>query len=92
MKSYFLDCRRMVPRDRVHPYLKQALDLPGCYGNNLDALFDCLTEMGEPAMFRFSHLNDLQQLGDYGLRLVETFRDAAEENPILELVYLEDEP
>ena len=90
MKTYCLDCSDMVPRDRTHPYLKQALDLPSYYGGNLDALFDCLTEMGEPAVFQFSHLNDLQQLGDYGLRLVETFRDAAEENPILELVYLED--
>lgn len=92
MRTYFLDCSNMVPREQTHPYLKQALSLPDYCGNNLDALFDCLTEMNEPTVFRFSHLNDLQQLGDYGLRLVETFRDAAEENPVLELVYLENEP
>jgi ribonuclease inhibitor len=80
----------MTDRESLHAYLKQTLALPDYYGGNLDALFDCLTEMAQPTLFRFAHLNQLQTLGDYGLALVETFRDAAEENPILELVYLED--
>lgn len=92
MKTYYLDCARMVPRDKVHPYLKQVLELPGYYGNNLDALFDCLTGMGQPAVLQLANAGWLRQLGDYGPRLEETFRAAAEENPLLKIVYLNDAP
>ena len=36
-------------RDRraLHTYLQEALGLPEYYGKNLDALYDCLTEIGE---------------------------------------------
>jgi ribonuclease inhibitor len=43
-----LDCRQMADKQAVHAYLKQALSLPEYYGNNLDALFDILTEYEEP--------------------------------------------
>ena len=29
-----------------HDYLKEALNFPDYYGKNLDALYDCLTEIG----------------------------------------------
>ena len=89
MKTYRLDCSKMTDRASLHPYLRQALELPDYYGENLDALFDCLTAMCQPAVFRFERVGLLSQLGDYGRALVDTFRDAAEENPILELVYPE---
>lgn len=89
VKIYRLECAEMTSRELVHPYLKRQLGLPDYYGNNLDALFDCLTEMSQPAVFQFVHVNELQKLGAYGLSLIETFRDASEENPILELTYPE---
>ena len=33
-----LDCREMTDRITAHQYLKEKLDLPDHYGNNLDAL------------------------------------------------------
>ena len=70
MKTYRLDCAQMTTREALHGYLARELALPGYYGKNLDALFDCLTDMDEPAVFYFSHLNELQKLpGDYGRRL-----------------------
>ena len=42
-----LDCARLLERREAHAYLAEALDLPEYYGRNLDALFDCLTEMGD---------------------------------------------
>jgi L-amino acid N-acyltransferase YncA/RNAse (barnase) inhibitor barstar len=41
----WLDARRMEERGEAHAYLRERLDLPDYYGRNLDALYDCLTEM-----------------------------------------------
>ena len=40
-----LDASRMTDKETTHDYLKKVLDLPEYYGNNLDALHDCLEEM-----------------------------------------------
>ena len=50
-----LDCRQMADKQAVHAYLKQALSLPEYYGNNLDALFDILTEYEEPVELVLTH-------------------------------------
>ena len=84
---YSIDCSHMTSREVLHDYLKQTLRLPDYYGKNLDALFDCLTELGHPTRLEFSHLEHLVPLGDYGESLMSTFRDAALENANLELIY-----
>lgn len=40
-----LDASKMTDKAVSHAYLKEILDLPDYYGNNLDALHDCLEEM-----------------------------------------------
>jgi len=40
-----LDAGRMTDKETSHAYLKEVLELPEYYGNNLDALHDCLEEM-----------------------------------------------
>jgi len=40
-----LDAGRMTSKEESHTYLKEVLNLPEYYGNNLDALHDCLEEM-----------------------------------------------
>ena len=47
MKKIILDGRNFSSSETLHPYIKKMLDLPDYYGNNLDALMDCLTEMDE---------------------------------------------
>ena len=42
-----LDGNRMTDRAGTHAELKEKLDLPDYYGNNLDALNDCLGELRE---------------------------------------------
>ena len=42
-----LDAKRFKGRTRAHAYLKEALRLPDYYGKNLDALYDCLGDIGE---------------------------------------------
>ena len=86
-----LDCRQMADKQAVHAYLKQALSLPEYYGNNLDALFDILTEYEEPVELVLTYWHLLSdRLGSYGAALLETLRDASEENPALEVTLAED--
>ena len=80
-----IDCSRMTDKESLHRYLKEALSLPDYYGGNLDALFDCLTELSEPVVLEFANPDSLIPLGDYGEALMATFRDAALENPMLQL-------
>ena len=82
-----LDCSLMTSREALHAYLKKQLSLPEYYGSNLDALFDCLTELSQPIRLEFSNLDKLLPLGNYGEGLMATFRDAALENPNLELLF-----
>jgi len=84
MKTLRLDGRMMASRALAHAYLKKRLHLPDYYGHNLDALHDCLAEMGEPTHLVLLHLDDcMSSLGEYGHMLLTVFQQAAEENPNL---------
>ena len=45
MKNITIDCRGFVPRSDLHKAFADALAFPDHYGNNLDALHDCLTDI-----------------------------------------------
>lgn len=83
-KRLTLNARRMTSRELAHAHLKERLRLPDWYGNNLDALNDCLGEFGEPTQIivRFAPMLE-QTLGDYGIRIIRVMQRAAEENPNL---------
>ncbi len=42
-----LDGAKILSSEQLHQELKRQLSLPEWYGNNLDALYDCLTTMEE---------------------------------------------
>ena len=70
----------MTTRGDAHAELARALKLPGYYGANLDALWDCASTMeADAAMVCPGAM--LNALGSYGCRLLKTLFDAAEENP-----------
>ena len=59
-----LDCRKMTDKQAAHAYLKQELSFPEYYGNNLDALYDVLTELGEQTELVLKNWHALtEQLG-----------------------------
>lgn len=79
-----LDASRLSDRQAAHVYLKEQLNLPDYYGNNLDALYDCLTDLGETEI-QFVNLEGGE--GSYLARLLPVFREAAESNGHLHLSY-----
>ena len=82
--AIILDGRAMTDRVAAHAHLAERLELPTYYGRNLDALYDCLTEIGTETEIV---LNDpaavAELLGKYGEALLATMQEAAEENPKL---------
>ena len=85
-REYILDCEEMTDRERAHEYIAEVLEFPDYYGKNLDALFDCLTEMGECSIL-FINLDALEMLGDYSGALLAVFEEAEQSNEDLSLIY-----
>lgn len=90
-KEFFLDFAQIGTKEELHAYLKEQLALPDHYGNNLDALYDCLTEFPF-CIITLIHPDALAKLELYALSLMEVFEAAAQSNPrILLYVPTEDE-
>ena len=79
-----LDASRLRERGAAHEYLKAQLPFPDYYGKNLDALYDCLTDMDE-AEIEFVNLDAGAE--SYFARVLSVFQEAAEHNPRLRLLY-----
>lgn len=67
--------------------MKETLGFPDYYGNNLDALYDCLTEMEAELTIVHSGLMK-ESLGEYFYRLLRVLEDAQAENPVLNIQLL----
>ena len=79
-----LDCEKLSSRRPAHEYLREALGFPEYYGRNLDALFDCLTELRDCTVVLRGR-DRLARSGGYGARILRVFEDAARSNPRLTL-------
>ena len=71
-----LDTKYMFDREKAHEYLKEKMNFPDYYGRNLDALYDCLTELDE-AEVTIVHR---AQAGAYGKRILQVFMAASRIN------------
>lgn len=87
-KTIVIDCAYMTERKAAHAYLQEVLNLPGHYGHNLDALYDCLTEL-QPIQLVIYRREKLEALGGYGSTLLDTFEDAASENDGVKVIIAE---
>ena len=82
---FHLDGREAVSRAALHELLARGLNLPAHYGRNLDALYDALTEL-PPCTLVLEHTDCLYgALGPYAEKLLGVFRDAARENPNIQI-------
>ena len=81
-----LNCARLADRELAHTYLAGSLSLPAWYGRNLDALYDCLTDIG-PCALVLEDADSLRRAGGYGSRILDAIDDAARANPALTVEY-----
>ena len=89
MKKVILDCERLLERKQAHLYLAEMLNFPDYYGKNLDALYDCLTELGECTIVLAGE-SVLHQSNHYGTRILRIFEEAVHANPNLKLEVQDD--
>ncbi len=85
MRKIELDFNVPHTREQVHEYLKDKFDFPDYYGNNLDALYDCLTEITVPTavgmVFPYTDFDEEDHdLIAYYDKIKRVFRDAEEDN------------
>ena len=88
MKKVILDCEKLLLRKQAHRYLSEMFDFPDYYGENLDALYDCLTELGECTIVLEGE-EILLESGGYGAKVLKVLKEAAGANPDLKLEGLE---
>lgn len=81
MKEIILDGNILSEKETAHDYVKQMLELPEYYGNNLDALYDCLTELQDVVI----KVRATKQENIYFQRMIGVLEAAAEDNEGMEV-------
>ena len=81
MNEITVDCCGLETKARLHAALADGLHFPDWYGHNLDALYDCLTDLDEPVHL---HLAGWQQLPEWKAGFASVFDDA--ENDCMNLI------
>lgn len=72
MEEITLLCTGLETRQQLHAALAEALRFPDWYGNNLDALYDCLTDLRNIHLI----LENWQALPDWKAAFQAVFQDA----------------
>ena len=84
MKTCVLDGNVILNKEILHEMLAEQLDFPAWYGKNLDALYECLTDLAEDTeivIFNQKALED--HLERYAALLMTTLEDASRSNKYL---------
>ena len=90
MDEYLIDLSGVTDKDSLHRCLRDALPLPEWYGNNLDALYDSMTEMSVPVTIRFLGAEKAQdRLGDYFEMFRRVLQDVQSDLPGLTVLFEE---
>ena len=84
MEEIIIDCSKIRAKEDLHRIFREALSFPACYGNNLDALHDCLTDIaGKVRLLDWETAES--NLGPYGKKASKVIAAAALHNTNLDL-------
>ena len=88
MKEITINCCTFLSRSDLHRVLADALAFPDHYGNNVDALHDCLTEISEEIRIYLLNWNDAEEkLGRYACSARLVILDAARETTNFAVIF-----
>jgi ribonuclease inhibitor len=86
MNEIIIDGSAIFTSPDLHDALSAALSFPAHYGKNLDALYDCLTEISSDTHLQLRNWHHIEfHLKDYSGKAVYVFHCAQEENPHLSI-------
>jgi len=82
MNNITLKLNKFSEKKEIHNYLKKKMKFPDYYGENLDALFDCLTDISSDTAIdiKYDAENDIQK------SVLEVFSDAVAANTHLAII------
>lgn len=85
MNHFILDFSEVKTLLELHQYLKEVFSLPDYYGNNMDALWDCLSCCyDESATIELRNLHVLQKrLKSSSQIMLEVFQDLHDEDGVI---------
>ena len=84
MNEIIIDGSAIFTSPDLHKALADALSFPDNYGNNLDALYDCLMEIHRDTHLQLRNWHHIEfHLKDYSGKAVYVFHVACQENPHL---------
>ena len=83
MKQIILDGNLLADAAKVHDYLKEMLEFPEYYGKNLDALYDCLTDLVDVEITITAPEED----GAIFQKVLRVFKSADRENEYLKIIF-----
>ena len=80
MEIIILDGSKMTSRDRAYEYINKTMRFPEYAGKNLDALHDCLSELGRGMIIILINSAEMMNnLDKYAEKMLNVFRITAEE-------------
>lgn len=82
MNRYVVDGRRFKDKQSAHRYLKRKFAFPEYYGNNADALYDCLSERKDMEIIIRYSSSIVKFMGGEGEKLISVFKDIGEREDI----------
>ena len=91
MEEYVVDFSGVTDKESFHACLKKSLPLPEWYGENLDALYDSLTELDDACIYFKNCGQAAASLADYYNSFLNVIADAQMEVQGL-FCFLEDKP
>ncbi len=92
MRECIIHGDRVTGWAALYDQLSEDLALPEWFGRNLDALFDCLTDLHD-SQITIYHWHDLaDRLGKKAIALRQMLTEAGLENPSLTVCILDEEP
>ena len=82
MNNITLKLDKFSKMEELHSYLKKKMKFPDYYGENLDALFDCLTDISTDTAvdIKYDADNELQRA------VLAVFSDAVSQNTHLAII------
>lgn len=74
MREFMIDGQRMTSEEAIYIHLNRLFCFPNNFGNNLDALWDVLTEETEATIIHFEYTDALlNTIPEYGKKLIRLF-------------------
>ena len=84
MEEIIIDCSTILTKEDLHRMFREALSFPDWYGNNLDAIYDCLTDCTRKVRILNWEIAE-GNLGNYGTKVKKVIAAAALHNTALDL-------